>query len=123
MGHTLSGKGVTPKPELVESICRLQSPSCKEELQHFLGMAEYYNKFVKGFANLCTDMRSLLRKGIEFSWSEACEKEFRALKHKLSLAPSLGSFNPGAPSILITDASHKGLGAVLKQGKGGKERT
>ena len=42
LGHTITGSGVVPKNELINTICRLSSPTNKEELMHFLGMTEYY---------------------------------------------------------------------------------
>ena len=123
LGHTITAHGVSPREELVNTICRLQSPSNKDELLHFLGMVEYYGKFIQGFSKLCCNMRSLLRKGMNFEWSTKCEEEFQEIKHKLVKAPVLHSFDPQAKSVLITDASVKGLGAVLRQGTGETERT
>ena len=123
LGHTITAEGVFPREELVNTICGLQSPSNKDELLHFLGMIEYYSKFIDGFAKICSNMRALLKKGTNFVWSTSCEKEFQDLKRCLVKAPALHSFNPQEKSVLTTDASAKGLGAVLRQGVGESERT
>lgn len=78
-------------------------------------MAEYYSKFVQDFASLCVKMRSLLRTGCEIVFDHACEDEFCNLKEKLYAVPKLSCFDPKKKSFLITDASMKGLGAVLLQ--------
>lgn len=87
----------------------------------FLGMSEYYSKFIKGFAGMCVNMRKLLCKGVNFIWSEECEKEFIAIKNMLKETPKLKSFDPIKRTVLITDASMKGLGGVLQQKDGDKE--
>lgn len=66
-------------------------------------------------------MRQLLSKNKEFIWSNECQNEFVGLKENLKNAPSLQAFIPGEETTLVTDASSKGLGAILKQDRGGKE--
>lgn len=115
LGHTVTGKGIAPKEKLVETISKMPPPCSKEELMKFFGMVEYYNKFVDGFAALSVNMRSLLKKGTDFKWDSECNDEFLCIKEKLRNAPCLASFDPLKTSVLTTDASLKGLGAVLQQ--------
>ncbi|XP_069063748.1 retrotransposon-like protein 1 [Pleurodeles waltl] len=123
LGHVISGEGVKPKNDLVHTIIRLSTPSCKKDIQVFLGMAEFYARYIPNFAKRSNTIRSLLRKGSEFVWSKECEMEFQDLKEALNSAQFLTSFQPGIPCYLITDASDKGLGCVLKQLRNGVETT
>ncbi|XP_078519001.1 vomeronasal type-2 receptor 26-like [Lissotriton helveticus] len=75
-------------------------------------MIEYYAKFVKGFASLTVNMRNVLCKGVDFMWSSQCEEKFVDIKKRRNDAPSLKSFDHSAKSIVNTDASEKGLGAL-----------
>lgn len=71
LGHHISGSGVPPKKELVDTIENLREPGSKEELASFLGMAEYYSKFIRNFADKTEQLRSLLHRNAEFVWDES----------------------------------------------------
>ncbi|KAJ1189454.1 hypothetical protein NDU88_006199 [Pleurodeles waltl] len=103
LGHTITGKGIMPKEDLVNAIQNLKSLPNKEELIRFIAMAKYYNKFVREFAEMCVNMRNLLRKWVEFVGSDRSEVEFGEIKEKLSKAPRLKNVDPQ----LQIDASTK----------------
>lgn len=79
----------------------------------FLGMANYYNRFVPRFAAVARPLYDLLQKDVEFVWTDECLAAFNALKHALTHAPVLAMPDFGAPFSLETDASDYALGAVL----------
>lgn len=115
LGHVISEEGVKPKSELVNTIIGSPPPTNKEEIRLFLGMAEYCAKYIKNFAGKVFNIRSLLKKNERFVWSRECEKEFIAIKQEIQSVCALSSFNPNSECLLTTDASDKGLGAVLSQ--------
>lgn len=65
-----------------------------------MGMIEFYSKFVQNFARRTYQIRNLLRKGVPFDWSEACQNEFDATKKALAEAPNLKAFVPGRRTLL-----------------------
>jgi hypothetical protein len=85
------------------------------EIRSFLGLAGYYYRFIKGFSTLALLMTRLLKKDVPFVWDEKCEKSFQELKKRLMTAPLQSLLEEGKPYALYTDASKKGLGAVLRQ--------
>ncbi|KRZ49694.1 hypothetical protein T02_5207 [Trichinella nativa] len=65
-------RGIPPPPEL-------EAPTCVSKLRQFMGLAWYYRKFVKGFANVAALFHRLLEKGAEWDWSKDCQSAFDAL--------------------------------------------
>jgi hypothetical protein len=66
---------------------------------------------------LATPMTRLLRKDVPFLWNEKCEKSFQELKKRLMTALVLSLLEEGKTYTLYTDASKKGLGAILMQNR------
>ena len=114
-------------------------PKTSKEVHSFIGLASYYRRFIPNFAKWSKPLNALIvppahqakvRHGemkkselIEFVWSKECQEGFDALKHALTTAPVLAYPDYTQPFILETDASLKGLGAVLSQkGKDGEVR-
>ncbi|MGV7988939.1 ribonuclease H family protein, partial [Mycobacterium kansasii] len=85
------------------------------EIRSFLGLAGYYRRFIEGFSRIAAPLTRLTRKGVEFVWSDACEKAFMELKDRLTSAPVLTLPDGSEGFVVFTDASRVGLGAVLIQ--------
>ena len=117
LGHVITPDGIKPDPGKTDKITRYPTPTNVGEVRSFLGLASYYRRFIPGFSQIAAPLHTLLKKGIEFYWSVECEQAFQNLKQKLTTAPILSypQFSKERPSILETDASGKGLGAVLAQ--------
>ena len=105
MGHIISGKGIEPVPEKLESIKKMPAPTTPKEVKQFLGLIGYYRKFVPRFADIPWPLTSLTKKDIEFHWTEKCQASFKLLKEALMKEPILRYPNPKDPYILYTDAS------------------
>ena len=112
-------------------------PKTSKEVHSFIGLASYYRRFIPNFAKWAKPLNALIvppahqakvrrdemKKSelTEFVWSKECQEGFDALKNALTTAPVLAYPDYSQPFILETDASLKGLGAVLSQ-KGGEVR-
>ena len=117
LGHQL-GKGlIQPRLKKVEAIQQAARPQTKRQLRSFLGLANYYRKFVPNFAAIAVPLTDLTKKGEPntLQWGEAQENAFRCLKAKLADTPILHLPDVDRPFILRTDASETGIGAVLLQ--------
>jgi len=86
-----------------------------KELRSFLGMAGYYRKFVKNYGIISKPLTNLLRKNTPYVWTSAHEESFTALKNALVSAPVLTLPDFNKQFVIETDASDKGVGAVLQQ--------
>ncbi|CAL9699311.1 unnamed protein product [Knipowitschia caucasica] len=122
LGHIVSGNRVGPNPALVKDVQQWNPPNNLQELQAFLGLCNYYRKFVPSFAELASPLHNLLKKGTVFQWTDEHQAAFTMLKEKLTTAPVLGYPRTEGKFILDTDASNNSVGAVLSQIQWGEER-
>ena len=84
-----------------------------KELQSFLGMVNYYHKYLSDFATLTEPLHRLLRDGVQWDWNSDCRRVFKQIKEMLSKAPLLVHFDSRKPILVHCDASPYGLGVVL----------
>ncbi|KAG1943646.1 hypothetical protein F2P79_015127 [Pimephales promelas] len=122
LGHVISAEGVMADPSKVEAVQAWPTPKTQTEVRSFVGLASYYRRFIKGFAEIARPLHQLTEKGKRFVWREECQEAFQQLKSRLISAPVLAYPDPKKPFILDTDASDVGVGAVLSQEDGGLER-
>ena len=115
LGHLITPSGLKPNPQLVSALQEFQPPKDVRELRRFLGLTSYYRKFIPKFAKVAEPLHYLTRKEMEFMWSDDCQHAFNSLKQKLIEAPVLAYPSFDKDFILETDASIKGLGAILSQ--------
>jgi len=115
LGHIVSSEGVATDPTKIESIKNWPRPANVKDLRSFLGMAGYYRRFVAQFGIISKPLTNLLRKGTLYVWTPETETAFQALKKALISAPVLALPNFSIPFVVETDASNKGIGAVLQQ--------
>ena len=85
-----------------------------KQVQQFLGLANYYNRFVKDFARLATPLSNLLQKGRDWKWDDWCTESFASLKAALCSSPVLIFPRMDLPFTLETDASDFAVGGVLE---------
>ena len=107
--------GVHPDPAKVKDIKSRCSPESKTELQEFLGMVTYMSPFIPKLAEHTANLRNLLKKGIDYVWSESHEREFRKIKGLICQETTLTYFSVGEETVIQVVASSRGLGAVLLQ--------
>nr|XP_037268801.1 uncharacterized protein K02A2.6-like [Rhipicephalus microplus] len=118
LGHKVTAQSISPLPEKVDLVVNTPVPTDVAALRSFLGLVEYYSKFVPRLAQVVEPMRVLLRKNEPFIWSAEADSSFRRVKEMLSPSTVLHMFDPPLPVIVSTDASDCGLGAVLQQQNG-----
>jgi hypothetical protein len=115
LGHVISQQGVATDPSKIEAVSPWRTPSNCKDLRGFLGLAGYYRKFVKNFGVIARPLNDLLKKGVLFIWTQVHEEAFLTLKQGLTIAPVLMLPDFSKPFAIETDASSKGIGAVLLQ--------
>ena len=115
LGHIVSEKGVAADPEKTNKVASWPVPSSKLEVQRFLGLANYYRRFIRDFASIAKPLHRLTEKTADFRWSQECQAAFERLRRCLVSAPILAFPDFSRPFIVDTDASGDGIGAVLSQ--------
>ena len=122
LGHIVTPNGIKPNPKIVESVEKWKTPTSVKEVQQFLGLCNYYRRFINKFSDKATCLTELTKKGVKFEWTKECEDSFNTLKETLCSAPILAYPRPNESFILDTDASNVGIGGVLSQIQDGEEK-
>ena len=122
LGHVVGKDGFHVNPSLVQDVKMWPIPQNLKELQAFLGLTNYYRRFVKDFDDIALPLHNLTRKGATFLWKEEQASAFIAFKKALTTAPVLAYPLAEGRIILDTGASNYSIGAVLSQEQDGLER-
>jgi Reverse transcriptase (RNA-dependent DNA polymerase)/RNase H-like domain found in reverse transcriptase/Integrase zinc binding domain/Chromo (CHRromatin Organisation MOdifier) domain/Retroviral aspartyl protease len=117
LGHIVSDQGLQVDHSKVAVINEWPRPQTIKEVRSFLGLANYFRRFVQGYSSLVAPMIHLTKqeKLQPEDWTEQCEKSFTDVKALLTNAPVLAIPNPDLPYVVISDASVNGTGALLMQ--------
>jgi hypothetical protein len=115
LGHTISHDGISVDPSKVQEVMDWKPPKSVHQIRSFLGLAGYYRRFIPNFSRLAKPMTELLKEGVKFVWSEACEKAFHTLRQHLTSALVLAQPDNSKPFEVFCDASGTGLSCVLMQ--------
>ncbi|MCG8048820.1 MAG: DDE-type integrase/transposase/recombinase, partial [Candidatus Thiodiazotropha taylori] len=133
IGHIVSENGVEADPEKLEKVQNWPIPKNADEVRQFTSFAGYYRRFVKDFSKIAKPLTDLhphttvkngknVKSSKPFSWGKEQQTAFDKLKNALSSHPVLGYADYNLPFEVHTDASSKGLGAVLYQKQNDKLR-
>ena len=113
LGHCVDKDGIHPTEEKTKAITESQTPTNVNELTSFLGLLNYYHKFLPNLSTALSPLYLLLNNGSEFKWGKAQEKAFFSAKNLLKSSNLLVHYNPDLPLVLCSDASPVGIGSVL----------
>ena len=83
MGHIINHKGIRTFPEKTEEISKIKAPRNADEVCAFLGLLNYYGRFIPSFSDLMHPIQKLLKKNVKFEWTEECDKAFKTAKETL----------------------------------------
>lgn len=135
LGHIISSKGIQTDPQKIEKVKNWPTPKTVKELKSFLGFCGYYRRFIQNYSEITRPLDTLCcedaakdtkdkrkAKEITSKWSPVHEQSFNTLKLALISAPVLSYPKENGEFILDTDASGKGIGAVLSQIQEDQER-
>ena len=86
-----------------------------KELQNFLGLGNYYRKFIKNFAEIIELLRKLLKKNADYLWNEVANNSFNKLKNAFLNNEVLIFLDPEKEFIVETDSSDFAVGCILSQ--------
>ena len=115
MGHILSKQGISPVKSKLEAIQQAPRPADVSQLRSFLGMINYYSKFIPDFSCKLHPLYELLSNRTKWFWSESCEAAFLWAKEVLSSDQVLVHYDPSKPLVLSVHAGPRGIGAVLRR--------
>ena len=106
---------MTPREEKVRSLVEFPHPTNRKSVQHFLGLAGYFRRFIPHYSESMCPLTELLRKNSKFRWTDDCETAFVDIKSRLASTPILRPPNYDLPFCMAVDASDVAIGACLFQ--------
>eukprot|EP00731_Ephydatia_muelleri_P037838 Em0575g5a len=113
LGYHISGDGVRPTQEKLQAIVDAPAPKDISQLKSFLGLVNYYSKFLPHLANTLAPLYALLKKHQQWCWGAEQEEAFKRAKSQLASDVVLAHFDPQQRLAVACDASPYGVGAVL----------
>lgn len=113
LGHVVSSKGVELDDKKLDVVKAWQTPTNVTELRSFIGLANFFRRFVRRFAHICAPLHALTSSKAVWSWGPEHQAAFEELKLALTSAPVVVPFDPNRPCLVYTDASDLQMGAVL----------
>ncbi|XP_026726970.1 uncharacterized protein K02A2.6-like [Trichoplusia ni] len=115
LGFIIDKHGVRVDANKIKPILSMPDPTNVSELKSFLGMVNFYGKFIKNLSTHITPLYELLKKGKHWQWTKTHRYVFNKIKQLLCSTEVLTHFDISLESIVTCDASARGLGAVLAQ--------
>jgi RNase H-like domain found in reverse transcriptase/Reverse transcriptase (RNA-dependent DNA polymerase)/Integrase zinc binding domain/Chromo (CHRromatin Organisation MOdifier) domain len=115
LGFMCGRNGIRMDPAKIEAVTNWKEPTTVKEVQAFLGFANFYRRFIKGFSAVTQPLTMLTRKEQKWEWTDKAQEAFDTLKECFTSAPILTTFDPERPIVLETDASDFAIGACLSQ--------
>lgn len=115
LGHAILAKGLQLDDSLVTAVSHAPPPTDIASLSSFLGLTLWYSKFIPNYSAVVKPFKALNRGSASFTWTPEAQTGFERVKDLLINNPALTLFDPELHTIVTTDASNYGLGAVLNQ--------
>ncbi|EPB72086.1 hypothetical protein ANCCEY_08837 [Ancylostoma ceylanicum] len=114
LGHEISGNSYAPAEHNILAIRDMPTTKTTKEVKSFLGMADFFRRFIQGFASIAAPLYELCKFRMVFQWGPTQQEAFTALKEALVSRPCL-AFPQNQEFLLHTDGGEIAVGAALSQ--------
>lgn len=122
-GYVINKDGVKRMQSKIDAIQQMKKPASKDDVRAFMGLINYYGRFVKNLSDIVYPLNRLLQNEVPFDFDEKCVNAFNEIKKQMQSETILAHYDPKQPVVLAVDASPIGVGAVLSHVyKDGTER-
>ena len=113
LGVVIGPEGIKMEKEKVKEVLEWPTPKCVKDVQKFLGLANYYHRFIEEFTTVARPLHDLVKKDKKWEWAEKEEKTFRELKEQFTKEPVLAAPDIDKKIRMEVDASDYATGGVL----------
>lgn len=115
LGFDVDGEGIHTEEAKIKTIKDWPIPNNKQQVRSFLGLTNYYRRFVRNYATIAKPLTDIQGENKTFEWNQEQQQSFQDLKKALTSAPVLSSPQPDKDYYMFTDASDFAVGGVLCQ--------
>ena len=115
LGHLISKSQIRMDGAKVAAIRDWLAPTKVTKLRSFLGLANYYRRFIMGYSKIASSLMDLLKKERKWEWDAECQATFQKLKDAITSKPVLRLPDLEFPFEVHMDVSNRALGGVLVQ--------
>ncbi|XP_060862845.1 uncharacterized protein K02A2.6-like [Metopolophium dirhodum] len=122
LGHKIDCQGVHPDGNKMDAIRNAPCPNDVVQLKSFLGLINYYQRFIPMSSSILAPLYNLTKNKIPWNWSDECRSAFENIKQVLIKSQLLVTYNPDLPLVVTCDSSSYGVGAVLSHLIDGEEK-
>ena len=123
LGFLVHNCGINVDPAKASVIATMKAPTSHKELKSFLGRLSYIRRFIPGLVVVTTVFIPLMKKGVPFVWSSACQQSFEKIQAIMTKLPIVCTLVVGRPLRLYLASNGEAIGALVAQeDKGGTEK-
>ena len=119
LGHLVDSSGIHPLPDKVQAVTDFPQPTSRRQLRAFVGLVNFYHRFIPGCARILQPLNTLLagtqERDKSLPWDDTTTTAFLGIKEALATATLLAHPKPDALTSVMTDASDTAVGGVLQQ--------
>ena len=113
LGVVIGPEGIKMEKKKVKGVLEWPTLKCIKDVQKFLGLANYYCRFIKGFVTVARPLHDLVKKDKKWEWTEREEKAFKELKERFTKEPVLAASDIDEKMRMEVDALDYAMGGVL----------
>ena len=113
LGVVIGPEGIKMEKKKVKGVLEWPTLKCVKDVQKFLGLANYYYRFIKGFVTVARPLHDLVKKDKKWEWTEREEKAFKELKERFTKEPVLAASDIDEKMRMEVDALDYAMGGVL----------
>ena len=115
LGHEISKNGISPPSDRLKAVSEYPVPKTTKQLKRYLGLMNWFKKYISGYSAKAHCLYQLLRKGVKFVWKDEQKAAFDILKTSLLNSEALAFPQYDLPFYLEVDTSSQGIGYMLYQ--------
>ncbi|UYV76054.1 hypothetical protein LAZ67_13002338 [Cordylochernes scorpioides] len=118
LGHIIDNKGIKPLPEKIRIVKDFPQPNSTRQLQRFIGLVNFYHRFIKNSSHILAPLYSLLKTkspNASLNWTSDTLEAFQNIKNALAENTLLNYPQPNSTLSVLVDASNVAVGGVLQQ--------
>ena len=113
LGHIVSDLGISIDPERTTTILNLPAPTSKKEVQAFMGVINFFRRFVSDFDVMVKPIHNQIKKDRSFSWTDDVENDFVRIKKAISSKLVLAKPDFEKEFMIYTNAKEEAISAIL----------